>query len=219
MSESELALRLLVAVACGGLIGLERERGDRPAGFRTYIMVTLGAALFTALSLVAFPGADSARVAAQVVVGIGFLGVGVIVSYGGTHVVGITTAATMWASAAVGMAAGAGYFLTCVYGTAIILAVLIALPLVENRIIARFRSRRMYFNIRSSPRTGLVEEVETTLAQFGITSTLLRFYQCKAEEQECSLLLRVNISAKTDLLEVMDTLYQVYGVKSVSFEE
>ena len=90
---------------------------------------------------------------------------------------------------------------------------------MENRIIARFRSRRMYFNIRSSPRTGLVEEVETTLAQFGITSTLLRFYQCKAEEQECSLLLRVNISAKTDLLEVMDTLYQVYGVKSVSFEE
>lgn len=219
MSEGEIALRLLMAVACGGLIGLERERGDRPAGFRTYIMVSLGAALFTALSLVAFPDADSARVAAQVVVGIGFLGVGVIVVYGGTHVVGITTAATMWATAAVGMAAGAGYFLTSLYCTGIILAVLVVLPWVETRVIARFRNRRLYFNLRGSPRPGLVEEVEAALARFGITSTLLRFYQCKVEEMECSILLRVNVSAKTDLLEVMDTLYQISGVNSVSFEE
>ena len=219
MTEADLALRLLMAVACGGLIGLERETGDRPAGFRTYIMVSLGAALFTALSLIAFPDSDPARVAAQVVVGIGFLGAGVIVVYGGTHVVGITTAATMWAAAAVGMAAGAGYFVTALYTTGIILAVLIVLPLVENRIVARFSSRRMYFNIRSGPRPGLVEEVEATLAQYGISSTLLRYYQCKGEERECSMLLRVIVSAKTDLIEVMDTLSQIYGVISVSFEE
>jgi putative Mg2+ transporter-C (MgtC) family protein len=219
MSETDIALRLLVAVACGGLIGLERERGARPAGFRTYIMVSMGAALFTALSLVAFPDSDPARVAAQVVVGIGFLGVGVIVVYGGTHVVGITTAATMWATAAVGMAAGAGFYLTSMIGTGIILAVLIVLPWVEKRVISRFRRRRMYFTIRSSPRPGLVEEVEATLAQYGITSSLLRFYQCKGEEKECSILLQVNVSAKMNLLDVMDTLYQIYGVNSVSFEE
>ena len=61
MSETDIVLRLLMAVACGGLIGIERERGDRPAGFRTYIMVSLGAALFTILSLIAFAGADPAR--------------------------------------------------------------------------------------------------------------------------------------------------------------
>jgi putative Mg2+ transporter-C (MgtC) family protein len=219
MTETELALRLLMAVACGGLIGIERERGDRPAGFRTYTMVSLGAALFTVLSLIAFPGSDPARIAAQVVVGIGFLGVGVIVVYGGTHVVGITTAATMWATAAVGMAAGAGFFLTSLYSTVIILAVLIVLPWVENKVIARFRSRRLYFTIRSMPRPGLVEEVEATLAQHGIGSILLRFQQCKGEGSECSIIMRVSVPAKAGLLEVMDTLYQIYGVNFVSFED
>jgi putative Mg2+ transporter-C (MgtC) family protein len=219
MTETDLALRLLMAVACGGLIGLERERGDRPAGFRTYIMVSLGAALFTALSIAAFPDSESSRVAAQIVVGIGFLGAGVIVVYGGTHVVGITTAATMWATAAVGMAAGAGFFLTSLYSTGIILAVLIILPLVESRVVARFSSRRMYFNIRSGPRPGLVKEVEATLSQYGINSVLLRFYQCKVGEKECSILLRVIVPAKADLLEVMETISQIYGVYSVSFEE
>jgi putative Mg2+ transporter-C (MgtC) family protein len=219
MSDAEVVLRLLMAVACGGLIGIERERGDRPAGFRTYIMVSLGAALFTVLSLIAFPDSDPARIAAQIVVGIGFLGVGVIVVYGGTHVVGITTAATMWATAAVGMAAGAGFFLISLYSTGIILAVLVALPWVENKLIYRFRSRKMYFTINSSPRPGLIEEVEATLAQFDISSTLLRYHQCRDVEKECSILLRVNISAKINIMEVMDTLYQIYGVNSVSFEE
>ncbi len=219
MEETDLLLRLLMATACGGIIGLERERGDRPAGFRTYIMVSLGSALFTALSLVAFPGSDPARVAAQVVVGIGFLGVGVIVVYGGTHVVGITTAATMWAAAAVGMAAGAGRFVTSLYCTGIILVVLIALPWVENNLISRFRTRRLYFTIRSSPRRGLVEDVQATLDELALASVLLRFYQCGGEEKECSILMRVNVPAKTDILVVMDRLYEIEGVHSVSFEE
>lgn len=105
MSLGQMVLRLLVAIACGGLIGLERERVDRPAGFRTNILVTMGAALFTILPIVAFPGSESARVAAQVVVGIGFLGAGVIILYGGTMVVGITTAATLWAPARLDMVA------------------------------------------------------------------------------------------------------------------
>ncbi|RJP31792.1 MAG: MgtC/SapB family protein [Actinobacteria bacterium] len=219
MSEADIVLRLLMATACGGLIGIERERGDRPAGFRTYIMISLGAALFTVLSLIAFPGADPARVAAQVVVGIGFLGVGVIVVYAGTHVVGITTAATMWATAAVGMAAGSGYYMTSLYTTGIILAVLVALPWVEKKIIARFRSRQLYFTIHSRPRPGLVEEVEATLSQYGINSMLLRFYECKGGEGECSILLRVSVPARINIIEVMDTLYQIYGVSVVSFEE
>lgn len=219
MSEGQIILRLLMAVACGGLIGIERERGDRPAGFRTYIMVSLGASLFTVMSIIAFPGSETARIAAQVVIGIGFLGAGVIVVYGGTHVVGITTAATMWATAALGLAAGAGYFRTCLYTTGIILVVLIALPWVEERVITRFLRRRVYFTVKSITRPGLVEEVTATLAQFQVKATLLRFEQCLAPSAECSLLLRANVNAKVDLFALVEALRQLHGVTFVGFEE
>ncbi len=219
MREAEILLRLLMAAACGGLIGMERERGDRPAGFRTYILVSLGAALFTLLSVTAFPGADPARVAAQIVVGIGFLGAGVIVVYGGTHVVGITTAATMWATAAVGMAAGAGYFVTSAYCTGIILLVLVALPWFESRVIVLFQKRRLYFTIRALPREGLVEDVNGVFRSFRIPFVLLRFQSCQEGEGECSLLLRANVSGKVDLLRVVKSLQELAGVTSVVFEE
>lgn len=219
MEEIDVLLRLLMAAACGGLIGMERERGDRPAGFRTYILVSLGAALFTVLSLIAFPHSDTARVAAQIVVGIGFLGAGVIVIYGGTHVVGITTAATMWATAAVGMAAGAGYFITAAYCTGIILLVLMALPWFESRIITRFQRRRLYFTVRALPREDLVEEVQGVLASHGIPYMLLRLESCREGEGMCSLLLRVTVSGKVDLLKVMEELRGIDGVTWVGFEE
>ncbi len=219
MRETDILLRLLTAAACGGLIGMERERGDRPAGFRTYILVSLGAALFTVLSLTAFPYSDPARVAAQVVVGIGFLGAGVIVIYGGTHVVGITTAATMWATAAVGMASGAGYFLTAAYCTGLILLVLIALPWVETRVISRFQRRRLYFTVRSVPRDTLVREVQEVLEAHRIPHILLRMESCKAGQGECVLLLRATVSGKMDLLKVVDELSALPGVTWVGFEE
>ncbi len=219
MSEAEILARLVVAAACGGLIGMERERGDRPAGFRTYILVSLGASLFTVLSLTAFPESETARVAAQIVVGIGFLGAGVIVVYGGTHVVGITTAATMWATAAVGMAAGAGYLVTAAYCTGIILVVLVALPWFESSVITRFQKRRLYFTVQANARDGLVEEIESVLASYRIPFLLLRFQSCREGEGECSLLLRANVSGKVDLLEVMESMRGVPGVVSVAFEE
>ena len=219
MSEAEILLRLFVAALCGGLIGMERERGDRPAGFRTYILVSLGAALFTVLSLVAFPQSDTARVAAQIVVGMGFLGAGVIVVYGGTHVVGITTAATMWATAAVGMASGAGYLVTAAYCTGMILVVLVALPWFESSVIARFQKRRLYFTVQATHREGLVEEVQDTLAAYRIPFLLLRFQDCGEGEGSCSLLLRANVSGKVDLLEVVERLRGIPGVTSVAFEE
>lgn len=219
MSETEILLRLVVAALCGGLIGMERERGDRPAGFRTYILVALGAALFTVLSLVAFPESDTARVAAQIVVGMGFLGAGVIVVYGGTHVVGITTAATMWATAAVGMASGAGYLVTAAYCTGIILLVLIALPWFESVVIARFQKRRLYFTVQATHREGLAEEVQSTLAAFRIPFMLLRFQDCREGEGLCSFLLRANVSGKVDIMEVMERLRDIPGVVSVAFEE
>ena len=103
-----MVLRLVVAAALGALVGYERERSGKPAGVRTHGMVCLGAALFTLISIFGFNGdGDPARVAAQVVTGVGFLGAGAILHGGGT-VHGLTTAASLWVTAAIGVAVGVG---------------------------------------------------------------------------------------------------------------
>ena len=124
MNEVVLFLRVAYAALLGAIIGFEREIHDKPAGLRTHTLVAMGAALFTVMSFSAFPGADPARVAANVVVGIGFIGAGTILQMG-RSVQGITTAASIWLSAAVGLAAGAGYYilsgLTALLGLVILL--------------------------------------------------------------------------------------------------
>ncbi|NLN06375.1 MAG: MgtC/SapB family protein, partial [Firmicutes bacterium] len=107
MASGELILRLFVSVLLGGLVGLERERHNRPAGLRTHILVCLGSALIMIVSFAGFSGTfgfsgDPARIAAQVVSGIGFLGAGTILRQGG-FVRGLTTAASLWVVAAVGL--------------------------------------------------------------------------------------------------------------------
>ena len=127
----DMLLRLLVPLVLAGLIGFQREHAGKPAGIRTYGLVALGAALFTYLSIFAFtpvPGTgfnDPARVAAQGVVGIGFLGAGLIV-FRESRVEGLTTAAGLWVSAAIGMASGAGMHAVAVV-TAVLALVLLAL--------------------------------------------------------------------------------------------
>ena len=142
--QLDVALRLLLAAVLGALIGSERELRGHAAGMRTHLLVCVGSALFTALSLYGFvtlgslAGAadvrtqlDPSRVAAQIVSGIGFLGAGAIVKYG-TSIRGLTTAASLWATAAVGMAAGAGIWLIAVVTTAIVLISLAPLRWVSK---------------------------------------------------------------------------------------
>ena len=118
LQDLGFAVRLLLAFALSGVLGFERERVDKPAGLRTHILVSLGSCLFTILSLTAFPGSDPARVAAYVVAGIGFIGAGTILQTR-ERVVGITTAASLWVTASIGMAAGAGFYLLAIIATAI----------------------------------------------------------------------------------------------------
>jgi len=118
VQELELVTRLLLAFALGAVLGFERERVDKPAGLRTHILVSLGSCLFTILSLTAFPGSDPARVAAYVVAGIGFIGAGTILQTR-ERIVGITTAASLWVTASIGMAAGAGFYILAIITTAI----------------------------------------------------------------------------------------------------
>lgn len=123
--ELEMVLRLLLAVALGGVIGYQRERAGKPAGLRTHILICVGAALFTLASIYGFTDSDAARVAAGVVAGVGFLGAGAILHRGGGIVEGLTTAATIWAVAAIGLTVGSGLYLVPTVATAITLVVLL----------------------------------------------------------------------------------------------
>ena len=130
-----MVLNLVIAAFLGGLIGLEREAGHRPAGLRTTMLVCVGSALFTVLSIHAFPSAgdvSDARVAAQIVTGIGFLGAGTVWR-AQDHVKGLTTAASLWVAAAIGMAVGAGFGVLALAATLITLFILAVMQRLERR--------------------------------------------------------------------------------------
>ena len=134
--------KALLAIACGGLIGVEREIKSKPAGFRTNILICLGSMLFMWLSLrvaaMAEPGrfGDPGRIAAQVVTGIGFLGAGTIIQSRG-RITGLTSAAMIWVVAAVGMLIGAGHGPMGIVATVLILLVLVGLGLIERRVFGK----------------------------------------------------------------------------------
>jgi putative Mg2+ transporter-C (MgtC) family protein len=154
-AELVLAGRLALGLVLGAVIGFEREMHRQPAGFRTHALVALGAALFTIVSAYGFggDGVDPTRIAAQIVTGIGFIGAGTILQHRGS-VRGLTTAASLWSVAAVGMAAGAGLLVMAVIGTALILVVLFVLDRVEA-----FASRWIKFPDPSPPPDGSVEDL------------------------------------------------------------
>jgi putative Mg2+ transporter-C (MgtC) family protein len=130
----EAILRLLLAVGLGAGIGYQRERAGKAAGMRTLTLVSGGAALFTVVSMFGFgtEGVDISRVAAGVVVGVGFIGAGVILrGQREEEVAGLTTAATIWVTAGIGLAAGAGMYLVAVIAAAVILGILL-LPKIRG---------------------------------------------------------------------------------------
>lgn len=128
----EIIIRLLLSALSGGLIGLERQYHHKPAGFRTMIMISIGSCMFSILSGLITHPVEGSRIVANVVTGIGFLGAGVIFR-SANRVNGITTAAAIWAVAAVGMSIGLGEYFMALIATLLILAVLSILPYVEKR--------------------------------------------------------------------------------------
>src|SRR5207302_3497968 len=154
---SSTIVRLVVAAILGGIIGLERELRHKPAGLRTNMFICFGSAMFTLLSdqLAGGFGGDHTRVAAQIIPGIGFIGAGSILHSRGS-VTGLTTAATLFVVASVGMAAGGGLYLTAVFATGLILVALALLGNVERR----FSLKSVSLNYEV---TG--ESLETTIAE------------------------------------------------------
>ena len=150
----ETVTRLLIAVICGGLIGIERGKKHRPAGFRTHMIVCVGAALtmilgeYIAVMLdvwqVTSISTDITRFGAQVINGIGFLGAGTIIITGKQQIKGITTAAGLWASACMGLAIGAGFYLGAFVGCLSILITIIVFSRLENFILSHSRNVNLY---------------------------------------------------------------------------
>ena len=121
--QLELAATVLLSIVLSAIVGIDRERSDHPAGLRTHILVGMGSCVFTILSIHAFSGGDTSRVAAQIVSGLGFLGAGAILKDRG-RVKGLTTAAGLWSTAAIGMAVGVGAWLLAIIVTVFIWIVL-----------------------------------------------------------------------------------------------
>ena len=160
-------VKLLLALVLGGLIGWERELYDKPAGFRTNTLICVGSTLFTIFSLKIgiIPGTDSARIAAQIVSGIGFLGAGAIIRRG-EAVLGVTTAATIWFVASIGMGIGAGYYVISSVGTALALAILFVFRKFEN-LVDRIHTTRTYHVIVSAE-DDAVRELSLVLDSCGL---------------------------------------------------
>src|SRR5688572_19351826 len=172
----DLLGELVLATVLGGVIGWEREASGKPAGLRTNILICVGAALLTELSIkfstISGPGAplwDPARITAQIVSGIGFLGAGTIMQAKG-NVTGLTTAATLWVVAAIGMTAGAGAFIEATGTTLLVLVILWPLGWVEDRIEAQRRGRMM--RVVLADVHGKVQEIQALLEEAGLVVKL-----------------------------------------------
>ncbi len=156
----EVAVRLLISTVCGGIIGIERGKKNRPAGFRTYILVCVGAALTMILGeyllhmqgvwieleklSAELPKTDIARFGAQVINGIGFLGAGTIIVTGRQQVKGMTTAAGLWASACMGLAIGAGFYEGALIGCVLIIMTIVFFTRIETIILSRSRNINLF---------------------------------------------------------------------------
>ena len=162
VTTADAVLRLAAAAAVGGALGLERELNAQPAGFRTHLLVSLGAALFTVAGA-DLADADPARVAAQVVTGIGFLGAGAILRDQGS-VKGLTTAASLWVTAAAGLACGLGQLVLAAAATGIALVALVGLKQLERNVFPQRRGKRVELRVeRESVLPEAVRQAEQVL--------------------------------------------------------
>jgi putative Mg2+ transporter-C (MgtC) family protein len=223
LSTLELALRLVVAGVLGGAIGVERELREREAGLRTHLLVCVGAALFTLVSAYAFRDFryglesgityDPTRVAAQIVTGIGFLGAGAIIRQGLT-VRGLTTAAGLWVVAAIGMAAGAGYYVAALITTAVVLVGLGPLRWVEHWLIGRVRRDGGLLEIELRPGEPLTPVLRALEGEQARVTRL----ELDDDDERRQLRLGVEVADEARRRAVVERVAALEGVRRVSAE-
>ena len=201
--------RLLLAAALGAAVGLERETKRKPAGLRTIILLTFGSALFTQLSetLARLYGGDPTRIAAQLIPGIGFLGAGAIIQARG-GVIGLTTAATIFAMAAVGMACGGGQFLLAGAATVVLLLILVLIGWIEQRTERKLRLLSFSLLTRKAERC-VAELVELGRTQ-RVTLRDLRIVQTE-EHSRVEFVVEAFEGSEAQIVRQLEEIRQAHG--------
>jgi putative Mg2+ transporter-C (MgtC) family protein len=218
LSWAEVVLRIGLAAALGGAIGLERELREREAGLRTHMLVSVGAALFTMVSAYAWTDwrfsneeglvFDPTRIAAQVVTGIGFLGAGAIIRQG-LSVKGLTTAATLWVVAAIGMASGVGYYEAAFVTTALVLLSLWPLRVLAFRLSARIRPEEGRLAVELPAGTSAVSVLEAVESTGADVSSL----EFEEEGDSRRVDMRVRLGSGKTAAQLIDALTQAEAVR------
>ena len=210
--DLELLARLLLAAVLGGAIGAERELNDQPAGLRTHMLLTIGACLFTLISAYGFGrGTDPSRIAAQIVTGIGFLGGGAIVRHGLT-VKGVTTAASIWATASVGVAIGAGSYVLGIGGAVLVVGTLFGLRRADE-VLQRWGVSREEYLIEAVPGFDMER-----LAEIGRREKVaLRGMQLQEDDDATRITLVVKLPPGYRPARLLDALSRVDGVREVEW--
>lgn len=213
---SEMLLRLAIALLLGALVGFERERDRQPAGLRTHMVLVLGSCLVMLISIniaKQFDG-DPARLAAQVVSGIGFLGAGAIFRYG-FNIRGLTTATTLWTTAIIGLVVGYGQYVLAVVATVFLLFVLTLLQLMERKFI---HTEIMHtITIDAGDRPGLAREIRKSISELSelVTSFSMK-KSVKNQHLRFEILAFVRKGEKTEKL--VETLAEIEGVREIKIE-
>lgn len=177
--ELTIAVRILLALILGGVVGFEREYFGRTAGFRTHILVSLGAALVMTISIYGFEGGDPARLAAQVISGIGFIGAGAII-HSEKDIKGLTTAATLWITAMIGLAAGNGFYFGAIITTLFAIVVLVWFRNIERKI----NKKSLKLKAVILWEEGLVSKVLELLKEYNLTTYAIESKKVKVNNEE-----------------------------------
>jgi putative Mg2+ transporter-C (MgtC) family protein len=223
MSELDIAIRLALAFLAGGVIGLERSSRRQIAGLRTHILICVGASLLMLLSiwlpheLTGTKNGDPGRIAAQVVSGIGFLGAGAIIRLG-NNIKGLTTAASLWLIAAVGMAIGAGMYTAAAIAEVLSLVTLVLLDRLEKRIFPALRNKvlELHYKHGASPDSGAVLEI---LTGFGIKIQSTDVNQGMGKDKAAKLRFLAGIPDATDISRLAKALKAAGDVARVEIKE
>ncbi len=217
----EIVFRLILAGILGGIIGYERETENKPAGFRTHMLICIGSALVMVTSEDIFSryagltNLDPARLGAQVISGVGFLGAGTIIR-DGLNVRGLTTAAGVWVVACVGLAAGIGFYEGAIVSTLFIYLILLTMKKFQDRL--KVRNHNKVILIRFQDRPGQLGAIGTTFGRYGHSIRNVEFLQSGEQDQVIDIRVYSHIAANAQLYDFMMELQRLPGVEKVSEE-
>lgn len=213
---NEILLRIGLSLVLGGVIGFERERDNQPAGLRTHMILVIGAclAMILSINMGVISGNDPARIAAQVISGIGFLGAGAILRYG-FNVKGLTTATTLWTMAIVGLVLGAGYYWVAIISTVVMLVVLAALDQIEKKHVRVNIVRNIVVDLHD--RKSVLREVRKTIQNLA-DKVMAYSIQKSVKNKHLRLEVTARFKNREKLEDLVEELSEIDGVRALKIE-